>query len=73
MVVFLLMSITMKRHALVDPALSSTSKQPKPSSAINWEPCVLCQIETDESLQFPARSSKLPFGSSYMSLAENLN
>ena len=73
MVVFLLMSITMKRHALVNLALSSTPKQLKPSSAINWELCVLCRTETDETLQFPARSSKLPIGSGYMSVAENLN
>ena len=50
-----------------------TPKQPKPTSAINWELCVLCQTETDETLQFPARSPKLPVGSGYMSLAENLN
>ena len=68
------MSITMKRHVLVNPALSSTPKQPKPTSAINWELCVFCQTETDEtSLQCPAKSSKLPVGSGYMSLAENLN
>ena len=67
------MSITIKRHALVNPALSSTPKQPKTTSAINWELCVLCQTETDETLQCPARSSKLPVGSAYMSLAENLN
>ena len=60
MVVFLSMSITMKRHALVNPALSSTPKQPKATSAINWELCVLCQTETDETLQCPARSSNLP-------------
>ena len=68
-----LMSITMKQHALVNPALSSTSKQPKATSAINWKLCVLCQTETDETLQCPARSSKLPVGSGYMLLAENLN
>ena len=73
MVVFLSMSITMKRHALVHPALSSTPKQPKATSAINWELCVLCHTETDETLQCPARSSKLPVGSGYMLLAENLN
>ena len=73
MVVFLSMSITMKRHALVNPALSSTPKQPKATSAINWELCVLCQTETDETLQCLARSSKLPVGSGYMSPAENLN
>ena len=67
------MSNTMKRHALVNPALSSTPKQPKPSSAINWELCVLCQTATNEILQCPARSSKLSVGSGYMSLAENLN
>ena len=69
MVVFLSVSITMKRHALVNPALSSTPKQPKATSAINWELCVLCQTETDETSQCPARSSKLPVGSGYMSLA----
>ena len=67
------MSITIKRHALVNPALSSTPKQPKTTSAINWKLCVLCQTETDETLQCPARSSKLLVGSGYMSLAENLN
>ena len=67
------MSITIKRHALVNPALSSTPKQLKATSAINWELCALCQTEPDETLQFPARSSKLPVGSGYMSLAENLN
>ena len=35
------------------------------------ELCV--QTETDETLQCPARSSNLPDGSGYMSLAENLN
>ena len=73
MVVFLSMSITMKGHALVNPALSSTPKQPKPTSAINWLQCVLFQTETDETLQCPARYSKLPVGSGYTSLAENLN
>ena len=63
------MSITIKRHALVNPALSSTPKQPKATSAINWKLCVLCH----ETLQCPARSSKLLVGSGYMSLAENLN
>ena len=67
------MPITIKRHALVNPALSSTPKQPKATSALNWEQCVLCQTETDETLQCPARSLKLPVGSGCMSLAENLN
>ena len=67
------MFITMKRRALVNPALSSTPKQLKSTFAINWELCVLCQTETDETLQCPARSSKLPVGSGYMPLAENLN
>ena len=73
MVVFLSMSIMMKLHALVNPALSFAPKQPKPTSAVNWELCFLCQTETDEKLQCPARSLKLPVGSGYMSLAENLN
>ena len=72
MVVFLLMSFTMKWHALVNPALSSIPKQPKVTSAINWELCVLCQTETDETLQCLARSSKFPVGSGYISLVENL-
>ena len=68
------MSITMKRHALVNSALSSTPKQLKATSAINWKLCVLCQTENDETLQqCPARSSKLPVGSGYMSLAKNLD
>ena len=50
MVVFLSMPIMMKRHALVNPALSSTPKQRKATSAINWELCVHCQTETDETL-----------------------
>ena len=73
MVVLLSMSISKKRHALVNLALSSTLKQPKPSSAINWKLCVLCPTETDEILQCLARSSKLSVGSGYMSLAENFN
>ena len=73
MVAFLSISITIKRYALVNPALFSTPKQPKPTSAINWELCVLCQTVTDETLQCPARSLKLPIGSDYMSLAESLN
>ena len=44
------MPVTMKRPALVNPALSSTPKQPKPTSAIDWKLCVLCQTEIDESL-----------------------
>ena len=72
MVVFLSMSIMIKQHALVNPALSFTPKHPKPTTAINWELCVLCRTETDETLQCTARSSKLPVGSGYMSLAENL-
>ena len=72
MVVFLSTSITMKRHALVNPALSSTTKQPKPSFAINWELCVLCETETGEALQCPTRSSKLSVGIGNMSPAENL-
>ena len=67
------MSITMKRHALVNPALSSTPKQTKATSAIHRELCALCQTETDKTLQCPAKSSKLPVGSDYMSLAKNLN
>ena len=64
------MSIKMKRHALVNLALSSTPKHSKATSAINWKLRVLCQTETDETLQCLARSSKLPVGSGYMSLAE---
>ena len=67
------MSITMKRHALVNPALSSTPKKPNLSSAVNWELCALCRTETDETLQCPARSPKLPLGSGNTLLAENLN
>ena len=73
MVVFRSISITIKRHAVVNPALSSTLKQPKPTSALNRELCVFCQTETNEALQCPARSSKLPVGSGYMSLADNLS
>ena len=71
--VFLLFSITMKRHALVNPVVFSTPKQPKSSSAINWILRALCQTEADETLQCTARSSRLPVGSGYMSLAKNLN
>ena len=67
------MSNTMKRHALFNPALCSTPKQPKATSAINWKLCFLCQTETDETLQCPARSLKLPVGSGCMLLAESLN
>ena len=60
MVVFLSMSITIKWHALVNPALSSTPKQLKATSAINWELCVLCQTETDETLQCPLGLQSFP-------------
>ena len=36
-------------------------------STTNWKLCVLCQV-----LQYPARSSKLPIGSGYVSLAKDL-
>ena len=69
----MLTSVKRKQHVLVDPALTSTPNQPKSSYAINWELCVLCQTATDDALQCPARSSKPPVGSGYISLAENLN
>ena len=68
----MLTSVKRKQHVLVDPALTSTPNQTKPSYAINWELCVLCQTATDDALQCPARSSKAPVGSGYISLAENL-
>lgn len=61
-----------KRHVLIDPAQPTTSKQSKLHCPTNWELCALCQVETREALQCPARSSKPPVGSCYVSLARDL-
>ena len=47
------------------------SKQSRPPSLTNWEQCVLCQNQTSDVLQCPARSSKKP-GAGYVTMAENL-
>lgn len=66
-------TVTMpKRHMLIDPTDSPTSKHSKHNSFTNWELCVLCQVETAEALQCPVRSSKQPVGNGYKSLAKDL-
>lgn len=59
-----------KRHMLVDLTKCHTLKQPK--SQINWDFCALCQLDTSEALQCPAKSSKKPAGVGYVSLANDL-
>ena len=59
-----------KRHILIDPDQPSTSK--KLHCCTNWELCGLCQVQKKEDLQCPARSSKPPVGSGYVSLARDL-
>lgn len=61
-----------KRHILIDLAQPSTSKHSKLHCPTNWELCALCQVETGEYLQCPARSSKPPVGNGYVSLTRDL-
>ena len=42
------------------------------SSITNWNLCVLCQLDTNASLECPARSTRPTFESGYKSLAEHL-
>lgn len=62
----------LKRHILIDPAHPSASKQSKSYYPPNWELCALCQEETGEVLQCPARSTSKPSGIGYTSLARDL-
>lgn len=62
----------LKRHMLVDPSQPSTSTPSKQLCTTNWKLCCLCQTETCETLQCPARSTKRPIGSGYVSLAKDL-
>ena len=61
-----------KRHILVDTASPCMPKQPKTPTATNWGLCALCQTDTNEPLQCPARTTKPPIGRGYVTLAENL-
>lgn len=61
-----------KRYMLVDSPQLGTNKQYKSSSTVNWKLCVLCQIDTEESLQCPANSDREPKGVGYKTLAEDL-
>ena len=57
-----------KSFALID-ASKVISKRP---CIINWNLCVLCQLDTNAALQCPARSTRPTSGSSSKSLGEHL-
>ena len=52
--------------------VDATTPAPKQPCNTNWGICVLCQEVTREALQCPARSTKVPIGSGYISLARHL-
>ena len=60
-----------KRHVLVNISEPVPSKQSRPPPLTNWEQCVLCQSQTLDVLQCPAKSSKKP-DVGYVTMAENL-
>ena len=39
---------------------------------MNWELCVVCQQQTKESLQCPAKSKRKDYGARYISFARNV-
>ncbi len=61
-----------KKIKLVDSRAPSSSSEKSSVATTNWELCVLCQVETPESLTSPACSKRKDVGRTYEALAENL-
>ena len=60
-----------KKIKLVDIRAASSSEE-SAAATINWDICVLYQVETSESLTSPACSKRQDVGRAYKTLAENL-
>ena len=62
-----------KNYTLIDATTPTPCTcTPKKPCITNWNLCVLCQEDTKEALECPARSTKAPVGCGYKSLAEHL-
>ena len=59
-----------KVYKVVDPLQPGTSDNQ--CITIDWNKCVLCQIETSESLPCPASSKRNTKGAGYKTMAKNL-
>lgn len=62
----------LKKIKLVDISAASTSENSAQAAGTSWDLCVLCQVETSESLTSPSCSERKDVGKVYKSLAENL-
>ena len=60
-----------KKITLVDIRAASSSEK-SAAATTNWELCVLCQVETSESLTSPVCSKRKDVGRAHKALAENL-
>lgn len=67
--------VKMKSFKFVDPggAAAAQSTSTQPATETDWKLCFICQGTKTESLTSPSQSKRKDKGSSYSSLAENLN